>query len=129
MKNFITLITVTLWMISFGQKEHTIQLEWQSTPLLFSEDIRINIPHFQSEYFDYELGSEQIFFHYSIPTPTETDFIIDQIVYQTITKEELGRLSEEKLPRNINKKTTWSNSRNQRYLFLEFSPIIKDENN
>ncbi len=129
MKNFITLIAIAICLASFGQKEHTISLDWKDTVLLFSENTTIDIPYFQSEYFGYQLGADQIYFHFSVPTPTETDFIIEQIVYETITQEQLGRLSENKLPTTINKKVTSSNSRDRRYLFLEFSPIIKDENN
>src|SRR5690554_3425221 len=114
MKNFITLIAITLCLVSFGQKEYTISLDWKDTALLFSENTPIDIPHFQPEYFGYQLGADEIFFHFSIPTTTETDFIIENITYETITKEQLGRLSENKLPTTINKSVTSSNSRDRR---------------
>lgn len=129
MKNIISLIVLFLSLASFGQKEYNITLEWKETPLLFSENISMDIPHFQSEYFGYELGSDEIFFYFSSAASAENDFIIENITYETITKEQLGRLAENKLPKNINKKVIHSKSRDNRYLFLEFSPIIKDQNN
>src|SRR5690554_2196877 len=128
MKNIICLTVLLLSLLCSAQKETVIELDWQDAPLVFSENINVDVPYFQPEYFGYELGSDEVFFHYSMPASVENDFVISNIVYQTISKEQLGRLSWDKLPKDINKNVNKTKSRDKNYLTLEFSPIIKDGN-
>ncbi|MGE4346539.1 MAG: type IX secretion system sortase PorU [Flavobacteriaceae bacterium] len=128
MKNIICLTVLLLSLLCSAQKETVIELDWQDVPLVFSENINVDVPYFQPEYFGYELGSDEVFFHYSMPASVENDFVISNIVYQTISKEQLGRLSWDKLPKDINKNVNKTKSRDKNYLTLEFSPIIKDGN-
>ncbi len=128
MKNIICLTVFLLSLICSAQKESVIQLNWKESPLLFSDNISIDVPNFQSEYFDYDLGSGEIFFYYSIPVSAENDFVIENLIYETINKEQLGKLSLEKLPRDINKSVSKNKGRDKNYLSLKFSPIIKEGN-
>src|SRR5690606_11125714 len=59
---------------------------------------------------------------------TQNDLEVSNIVYETISREELGSLDVEKIPGNSKTSVKKSISRNKNYLFLQLSPIIKDGN-
>src|SRR5690554_3208626 len=128
MKNIVYPIVLLMSMISFGQKEIDITLEWSETPLLFSDNINVEVPHFQTEYFYYDGSSNTVFFTYSYPTSTETNFEISNITYKNISKEQLGRLATEKLPREIQKQVAVNSSRDVKFLSIQFIPIIQEGN-
>src|SRR5690606_28703130 len=128
MKNIVYPIVLLMSMISFGQKEIDITLEWSETPLLFSDNINVEVPHFQTEYFYYDGSSNTVFFTYSYPTSTETNFEISNITYENISKEQLGRLATEKLPREIQKQVAVNSSRDVKFLSIQFIPIIQEGN-
>lgn len=115
-------------MVSFGQKKTDIKLEWKDTPLLFSDDISVAVPHFQTEYFYYDGSKNAVFFTYSYLTSTENNFEISNIAYENISKEQLGRLESEKLPTEIHKQVSVSKSREDKFLTIEFEPVIREGN-
>lgn len=129
MKYTINLLALMFYVVSFAQKEIPVSLEWKDTPYLFSDDIKVNIPHFQTEYFSYITESGQIFFNYQLVVSSENDFTINNIVYESISKRELGNLSIQNLPNTINKNVSVNNSRDKKHLSISFSPIIKDSEN
>src|SRR5690606_19972249 len=128
MKNVICSIYLLMCMVSFGQKKTDIKLEWKDTPLLFSDDISVAVPHFQTEYFYYDGSKNAVFFTYSYLTSTENNFEISNIAYENISKEQLGRLESEKLPTEIHKQVSVSKSREDKFLTIEFEPVIREGN-
>lgn len=128
MKNILHYILLLSCMTSFGQKEVNINLDWKETPLMLSDNINVNIPHFQSEYFHYDGSKNIILFTYSYLNSSENDFVISNITYENITKEQLGRLDSEKLPKEIRKEVSVSRGRQDSFLTIEFEPIIKEGN-
>ena len=128
MKNILHYILLLSCTASFAQKELNINLDWKDTPLMFSENISVNVPHFQSKYFYYDGGENIILFTYSYLNSSENDFVISNITYENITREQLGRLDSEKLPKEIHKEISVSRGREDSFLSIEFEPIIKEGN-
>lgn len=131
MKTLYTLTISLICLTLFGQKQQNIVLQWNNNPLLFSDNIQYDIPNFQTEYFYFDSSNRQIFFHFDFPVNdfvTQNDLEVSNIVYETISREELGSLDVEKIPGNSKTSVKKSISRNKNYLFLQLSPIIKDGN-
>lgn len=129
MKNILTLIALLISVVSFAQNETVITLDWKDTPLPYSNNISFKTPHFQTEYFELIPEKQQILFNYSKLTSSENDFLIENIIYENISKAQLGDLNTALIPQEINKKTHINKSRNERYINLVFSPIIKENTN
>src|SRR5690606_18412616 len=99
MKTLYTLTISFICLTLFGQKQQNIVLQWNNNPLLFSDNIQYDVPNFQTDYFYFDSSSRQVFFHFDFPVNdfvTQNDLEVSNIVYETITKEELGSLDVER---------------------------------
>lgn len=131
MKTLYTLTVSLICLTLFGQRQQSIVLEWNNNPLLFSNNITYAIPHFQAEYFYFDASNNTIFFHSDIAVNdfvTYNDLEVSSIVYEIISKEELGSLDLNNIPTNPQTSVKKSTSRDKKSLQLQLSPIIKEGN-
>lgn len=89
----------------------------------------ITIPQFQSQYSDFDAETRQLFFSYSFPVLSRVDknsVKVTNVVYESMTREQLGSLSVKGLPTNVNASIHPVKSRDKWTAVLRLSPIIKE---
>lgn len=129
MKNFLTLSTLLFCTLVFGQLKGDISLEWsEKTPVAIGE-AKFITPQFNPKNFQLDSYKRQIFFCLNIKTNAAIDenaFEISNVVFETVTSNQLGDLSVSALPNQINTKVTNAQARGESFAQLSLSPIIKD---
>ncbi len=118
-------------MIVVGQNKNSIVLNWNYSPLSYSSDIQINIPHFQAENFFFDTIENSIHCNFRTISSGEVDensLIITNLKTEPIEESKLGILNKNKIPTNINASIKASKGRDSYYTIVSFSPIIKINN-
>lgn len=131
MKNKYLFIVLLLSFFGYGQRSETFILNWsdENAKSYFGSRV-VSTPQFQPQYMDYSNG-EQVFFSVRIPSASavnESSLQITNIVYESITREQLGDLKPANLPATINASLRSINARGQFYAAIKLSPIIKEGN-
>lgn len=127
MKNKLLFLAIFFSLVSFGQQRSSVELKWVDNVKSSIGDKAYIIPQFQSEHLSFD-GS-QLYFRMAIPVSsavTESSLRITNVVYENISREQLGNLSEALLPSSINAKLASSHARDDWYAILSLSPVIKE---
>ncbi|XMO85145.1 type IX secretion system sortase PorU [Algibacter sp. AS12] len=129
MKKTILILLLTISTVVFAQQKK-YSITWGDTQILTIADFAIEVPAFDAEYFNYDLDKGLLFTH-----QWETDAVINEasvtisnVVYATISKSELKGLDVAKIPSELNFSLKNSLARDKKYIGLQLSPIIKEEN-
>ncbi|MDR7208150.1 type IX secretion system sortase PorU [Flavobacterium piscis] len=132
MKQTVILYFFLLPIISFSQTNGSISLDWHDKKEMNYGDFKISIPYFSGNSFRFDSTKKTIallfkveesnFFNYNIVE-------ITHVVYEPVSKFELGDLSLENIPQKPNEALTTANSRDKKQSFISLSPIISDGNN
>lgn len=129
MKNRLLFFALLYCLVSFGQQKIDITLNWTDNVPSSAGDINLKLPQFQQEYFSYNHSAQQIYFVSSFATPQQASgqsLQITNIVYEDITPAQLGNLSAQAVPSNINATLSPYKGREQWYASVSLSPIIKE---
>ncbi|WP_291116225.1 type IX secretion system sortase PorU [Flavobacterium sp. UBA6135] len=131
MKKILIAFTALLFYSSFAQVTNTIDVQWKSDNFINFDSYKIKVPHFQLNNFYFDEGSNEIFFNQKITvenTFDENNIRIINVTYEPISIADLGVLNQSKIPSSINFEVKNSRGRDVNYAFIQFSPIVKNNN-
>lgn len=129
MKNRLLIFALLFTFLSFGQQKGEIILNWVDNEKSSAGDVEIVIPKFQAQYMDFNAASNELLFSYSFPVYSfinENSLQITNIVYESMTREQLGKLSIARLATAVNGKIRTITARGDIYAVVSLSPIIKE---
>ncbi len=129
MKNKFLFFVLFYSLFSFAQQGNIV-LNWtDGAKIPIGSGVSASIPFFDSEYMDYRPERKELFFYLSVPSsgkPDKNSLRITNIIYESVSEDNLGELSRSLLPQNINAKLGAVHSRNDWYGAIVLSPVIKD---
>lgn len=129
MKNCLLFFALLYSFFSFAQQRNEIVLVWTDNVKSYIGEASVVIPQFQHKYTDYRHSSKELFFRYSFPVAgnvAESSLQINNIIYESMTREQLAGLSPSAIPSAINAKIMTSKARGEFYAAISLSPIIKE---
>lgn len=128
MKKILHLLIVLNSLCFYAQSPVNINIAWQENNKLIFDTYNLSVPQFQFANFYFNDVDRTIFFNnkLQITSPvSEKSLVISNIVYETMSQNELGDLNLNNIPSSINASLKTGKARDIDYLFLTFSPIIK----
>jgi hypothetical protein len=128
MKKILHLLIVLNSLCFYAQSPVNINVVWQENNKLIFDTYNLSVPQFQFANFYFNDVDRTIFFNnkLQITRPvSEKSLVISNIVYETMSQNELGDLNLNNIPSSINASLKTGKARDIDYLFLTFSPIIK----
>lgn len=131
MKNRLLFYCLLCTFWAFAQQKNQIVLNWTDNVNSSIGEFPIVVPQFQAEYTELKAGERQLLFGYSFPvsgTVAENSLQITNVVYENMTKEQLGWLLPSAVPSGLNPSVATVKSRNEMHARITLSPIIKDGN-
>ncbi|WP_447635988.1 type IX secretion system sortase PorU [Flavobacterium microcysteis] len=131
MKKITLLLLLISSYVSFAQQRDNISIEWIDNSGIYSEQIQIKAPIFKSSRFHFDYDKKAVFFNLKIPVSgfaDESSLQITNIVYETISREQLGDLRISSIPSSIEASLTNMNNAASQKAVLHLSPIIKSGN-
>ena len=130
MKKILLYILVLLVGNAFAQKAETIALDWKVQTAYDLGDVTLNIPQFQSEFFNFNVSERTIQFKkaFAIPALLKKEALqVNAITYQTISETDLLDLDKTKIPLSADVNFETSRARTTFKGLLVFNPIIKEK--
>lgn len=125
-----TLIIVFLLFSGFiWAQQGTVILTWTDGAKTSVGNHKLTTPVFQKENMGFDAAAKQLVFRLNTAVSgavNEASLVVSNITYQNITKEQLGDLSAQTMPTNINAKVVSVKSRNDWHALLTLSPIVKE---
>lgn len=129
MKEKLYLLIVLFAFASFGQQKGEVALQWISKSEIAFGSNKLYIPQFQSENFNFDSYNRTLALNLTLSQDTfidENSLKITDVVFESITSEQLGDLNPSKIPSTINASIRNSTARDKNFAYLSISPIIKD---
>ncbi len=125
-KAFCYLFFLSFFISHSQQKDFS--LEWDGTRALSTGSSKVVVPAFNSENFSFTHGDGLTFVaQWEVSAPiNETSVILSNIKYGVISSSELKDLNLNTIPKQVQKSIKNTTARDQRYVFLEISPIIEE---
>ncbi|MFK7782157.1 type IX secretion system sortase PorU [Psychroserpens sp.] len=127
MKKLLFISFIVCNVFAFAQQKQ-FSIQWDGTTTLETSSFQIELPAFNKENFSYSM-TEGLYFvsQWDINSPlSENSLELTNVLYETISRDELKGLSVELIPNEINVKLSNSIDRNNISGFLKISPIIND---
>lgn len=129
MKKITFLFIYFICLLTYSQQSKDITIEWTEKQANYVGDIKINVPQFKSDSYNYDSYNKQLFYGLKLKTNSYSDensLQITNVVYESISDGDLGDLSRNVIPTSINQKLINSLARDQYFVSIILSPIIKD---
>lgn len=129
MKKTLALFFLLLSCVSFAQQRGNININWTEKREAVVGDYKYNIPQFDAANFDFNAATKAITFRIKLPQTNRIDenaLQITDVVYESISKEQLGDLSTKAIPAKFTAQLRNLQSRDQLSALLTITPIIKD---
>ena len=130
MKNTLLFFLLLVTGAAFAQQQAgTITLTWTDNVPASAVDPTLTIPGFQPQYMNFNEALRELKFTMSLPVsiaPNEGSLQVNNVVYEAISNENLGKLSRKALPASLNAKLAGSLARDKWHAIITLSPIIKD---
>ncbi len=130
MKKIILVLVIFTCGLAFSQQKK-INLIWKETARISIEDYSIEIPKFEPQKnYNYSLknGIEYVEQWKVNTAVNENNVSVSNVVYAPISKTELKGLNVKTIPSSIKYSLKNSIARNDRFLMLRVSAIVKDGN-
>lgn len=130
MKNFFLVYLVLIPFVSFAQIKGDITIEWLEKQEMSFGDYKINIPQFEGNCYNYNASEKALFYTLllsGLNSFNENSIQITNVVYEPLSKLQLGDLNSEKIPKTPVASLKTTQSRDLKQTFLNISPIVKDE--
>lgn len=111
-----------------AQETKSITINWNNNTKIDFQTYSINCPQFQSENFIFDFEKNTPVYTSKFVTNTSintTNFILKNIVTQSISSNELGDISKENLKKNIELKIENFKERDNAFYNISFVPILK----
>lgn len=128
MKKKLLLFVLFISLLSHAQQGN-VTINWSDKTVKANVGNVANIPQFDAANMNYREDTKQLYYVLNIPSSSkinENSLQVTNIVYEGITKEQLGNLSVAALPESINAKVSSRHARNNWSAVITLSPIIKD---
>lgn len=129
MKKILTFFLVLATAVSFAQQRGTITINWTEKKEAVVGDFKYIIPQFDAANMTFSAARKELTYKIKIPQTGKIDensLQITDIVYETLSTEQLGNLSLTNIPTNTNAKLKNLQAREKISALLTLSPIIKD---
>ncbi|WP_306353134.1 type IX secretion system sortase PorU [Flavobacterium sp. '19STA2R22 D10 B1'] len=131
MKKILIVFLVLIANLSKAQDNGTIVLNWTPKKKVIANATSAVIPQFDGDKQYFDNDRKELFFQLKIPVNSyvdESSLRITNVVFEAISKEEMGDLSTSNLPSNVKNSLKVFNARDKKYAFLSLSPIVKENN-
>ncbi|NNT73235.1 type IX secretion system sortase PorU [Flavobacterium sp. IMCC34852] len=131
MKKISTVLLLFVTIIGFSQVQGNITLNWTEKKGFSHGDSSFNIPQFNPENYQFDSYTKTVSFLLTlnlIGVFDENSIQIRNLVYETISENQLGDLDPKNIPTAFNYKFKTNIARDKFYGQLVVSPIIKDGN-
>ncbi|RZJ74897.1 MAG: type IX secretion system sortase PorU [Flavobacterium sp.] len=131
MKNRLLFFVLFTSFLSFAQQNAEIVLSWTDNVKTSVGEVAVTIPQFQGEYMNFIPDKKVLLLSATIPVSSavaENSLQVTNIVYESITRQQLGELSATAVPSAINASVRSFLARNDWYAVISLSPIIKEGN-
>ncbi|SHG29315.1 Peptidase family C25 [Flavobacterium segetis] len=128
MKKIFLILIVIFPPVLSAQIKGDLVLDWLEKKEMNYGDSKIIIPQFKGDSFHYDASDKAIICTYKIGENLISDLgqlLITNVVYEPMAISELGDLSSENIPTEINNILVFTSSRNIKSAFMKFSPIVK----
>jgi len=128
MKNRLLLVMLFCSFLAFSQQRTEVVLNWVDNTTTSIGDVAVKIPVFDAKNMSYLSSTKQLYYTASFSTGGSVNpasLQITNIVYENITREQLGQLSAA-LPSSVNASIKAVKSRDSWSAALILSPIIKE---
>jgi hypothetical protein len=129
MKKRLLLILFFCSLLSFGQQQGEVTLEWTANEKSFVGTTEMTLPKFQKEYMGFDATALKLSYTRVINTEgaaNPNSLVISNVVYEALQPAALGSLSQKNIPLAINAKIAPSLARDKWGAVLTFNPIIKE---
>lgn len=129
MKKILSLFLFLIAITSIAQQKGDITINWTGTKDVSFDVYSYKVPQFDVKNFDFDASEKVIFYNTSFTTTSEINeksLEITNVVYESISNEELGSLSKSAIPTKITATISNIKARDSYKAALKISPIIKD---
>jgi hypothetical protein len=129
MKSKLLFLIFFISLLSYGQQSNDVSLIWQDNVPSAVGNVSYSIPQFQPQYMQFDSSKKALLFisSLSVSSPVNQNSLqVTNIVYETISREQLGQLSATALPSSVNAKLQSSHARSEWFATLTLSPIIQE---
>ncbi|MHC0443860.1 type IX secretion system sortase PorU [Flavobacterium sp. 3-218] len=131
MKQVIIISLFLIPILSFSQINGAITIDWQNKKEVNFGENKITIPYFSGSSFRFDTTKKSITFLQNLNqqnVSSGSSVQISNIIYESITRADLGDLTLENISEKPNEAVIITNARDIKYTFLSLSPIIKEGN-
>lgn len=131
MKQNLILYLFLLPILSFSQINGSFTIDWHVKKEMSFGEFKTTIPYFSGNSFRYDITKKNItllLFLNESGYSNNTSIKISNVVYESISSNELGDLAAQNIPEKPNETLKIATSRDKREIFLSLSPIIKEGN-
>lgn len=129
MKNTLLIILFFITGAVCAQHQGNVNLIWKDNAVATVAAQTFTIPQFQAENMDFDPVSKTLHYVLSVPVSSavnENSVSVSNIIYESISEEQLGNLSSSAIPSGVNAKLTSVHARDSWYAALRLSPVIRD---
>ena len=123
---------ISLFLFSYvlnAQSTDNINIDWQEKTEMIIGNSKISIPRFIGNNFHYDSEKNCLFYNLKLKEPStdqQSDILLTNLIYESVSKEQLGDLSLDNIPNDTSLKIHNYINRGIEESFVTFSPIIKD---
>ncbi|MHC0440077.1 type IX secretion system sortase PorU [Flavobacterium sp. 3-210] len=131
MKQALILCFFLVPIFAFSQINGSFAIDWQGKKEMSFGDFKTTVPYFSGSSFRYDTTKKNLTLLLNITqssSGTNNSVQLFNVVYETISTNDLGDLNPENLPEKPNETLKIASSRDQKQFFLSLSPILKDGN-
>ena len=129
MRKILSIYFILISFVSFSQIKGDIAIDWMEKTEMNFGDHKINIPQFSGSSFEYDSSKKAIYFTLYLNESNATNgksVEITNVVYESITKSQIGDLDPENIPKKLSATVKINLSRDIQQGFLVVSPLLKD---
>lgn len=131
MKKTLLFFFISLHINSFAQTKDDIILNWLDKKDMYFGDFKVNAPLFSGNNYHLNADTKSILYTLNLTQSNYSENSIVQlsnIVYETISENQLGDLTLKNIPKTTNESIIISSARGINQALLTLSPIINDGN-
>jgi hypothetical protein len=128
MRKIFILYYILISYSCFSQQSGSITVEWLAQKKISSETNKFNVPLFSLQNLHFDDINKALHYNYKFKTSLqaeESSIKANNISYESIAEKELGDLDVKRIPSSINLTLENGKARDENYILLSFSPIIK----
>ena len=128
MKKIATFLLFFICSFSIAQIKGDMSIKWSGISSANIGDRKIKIPQFNPDNLQFDPAAKRVYLVFQIPTSTEVNensLQISNLVYEDMSENELGDLVASEIPMSIGATAKNLESRNDLFVSIMLSPIVK----